>query len=253
MRPVAIGLLVCAFTSCGFLGGMLLSAVLPEHHLNKDSKDTVKLGVGLIATITALVLGLVIASVKSSFDDLSIAVKRTAAEILTLDRTLARYGPETKEIREHLRNVVGQRLEMTWPQDSSESIRLDAPDIARGTEQLVDQIQGLSPQNDNQRWLKTRALDLAESLLSARWIVVSSLGTSVPRPFLGILIFWLTVTFACFGLVAPRNATVVAVLMICAFSVAGAMFLILEMDVPFGGLIQVSAEPLRNAYTRINQ
>ena len=253
MRPVIIGLLVFALTSGGFLAAMLLSAALPEHHLSKDSRETAKLGVGLIATVTALVLGLVIASVKSSFDDLSTAVKHTAAEILTLDRTLARYGPETQEIREQLKSVVQQRLEMTWPQGPSQPARLDSADLTRQAEQLVDQLHRLPPQNDDQRWLKAKAVDLTESLLSARWILASSAGSSVPGPFLGILIFWLTAIFACFGLFAPRNATVTAVLLVCAFSVAGAMFLILEMESPFGGLVRISPEPIRYAYSRINQ
>jgi len=253
MRPVAISLLVFTLTSGGFLAAMLLSSAIPEHHLSKDSRETVKLGIGLIATITALVLGLVIASVKSSFDDLSTAVKHTAVEILTLDRTLARYGPETGEIREQFKSVVGQRMELTWPQDRSQLARLDSADLTRQGEQLVDQLHGLSPQNDDQRWLKAKALDLAESLLSARWVTASSAGSSIPDPFLGVLIFWLIAIFACFGLYAPRNATVIAVLLVCALSVAGAMFLILEMDSPFGGLVRISPEPIRYAYSRINQ
>jgi hypothetical protein len=253
MRPVAIGLLVFALTSFGFLAAMLIGKALPEHHLSKNSRETVKLGIGLIATITALVLGLVIASVKSSFDDLNTAVKHTAAEILTLDRVLARYGPETGEIREQFKSVVGQRLELTWPQSQSQPARFYSSDLTRAAEQLVDQIHRLSPQNDDQRWLKDRALDLTESLLSARWIIASSTGSSVPGPFLGILIFWLTAIFACFGLYAPRNATVIGVLLVCALSVAGAIFLILEMDSPFGGLVRLSPEPIRYAYSQINQ
>lgn len=253
MRAVIVGLIVFAFASAGFLIGLGLSARLPGHHLSSDARDTVKLGIGLIATITALVLGLVTASAKSSFDDLSVEVKKSAAETLMLDRTLARYGPETKGIREELRNALARRLEMTWPQNSVQPAILDSIEVTRNAERLVDQIRGLSPQNDDQRWLKTRALDLCESLLSARWVVVGGAGTSVPRPFIAVLVFWLTLIFGCFGLFAPRNATVVALLLICALSVGGAMFLILEMDSAFDGLIKVSPEPLRYAYTRLNQ
>lgn len=253
MSAVFVGLIVFAFASGGFLVGLLLNARLPGHHLSNDARDTVKLGIGLIATLTALVLGLVTASAKSSFDDLSVEIKNSAAQVLMLDRTLARYGPETKEIREELRNALAHRLEMTWPQNRSQAEKLDSIDVTRGLERLVDQIRGLSPQNDDQRWLKSRALDLCESLLNARWVVFASAGASVPRPFLSVLIFWLTVIFGCFGLFAPRNATIIVVLLICALSVGGAMFLILEMDSPFDGLIKVSPEPLRYAYTRLNQ
>ena len=253
MRAVFVGLIVFAFASGGFLVGILLNTRLPEHHLSNDARDTVKLGIGLIATITALVLGLVTASAKSSFDDLTIAVKQSAAEALMLDRTLARYGPETKEIRAELRDGVARRLALTWPENSSRPATLDTMDVTRRSEGLGDKIRSLSPQNDDQRWLKSRALELCESLLNARWLVVSGVGTSVPRPFLSVLIFWLTIIFGCFGMFAPRNTTVVVVLLICALSVGGAMFLILEMDSPFEGLIKVSPEPLRYAYTRLNQ
>lgn len=125
--------------------------------------------------------------------------------------------------------------------------------MTRGAERVVERIRGLSPQNDNQRWLQSRALDLGEALLQARWVVFSSVGTSVPVPFLAVLLFWLTISFASFGLFAPRNATVIAVLFVCALSIAGAVFLILEMDGPFEGLIKISPDPLRYAYSRINQ
>lgn len=253
MRAVIVGLIVFAFTSTGFLVGMMLRTRLPESHLGNDAREVVKLGIGLIATITALVLGLVTASAKSSFDELNATVKESSAKILALDRTLARYGPETKSIREELRNSVARRLEITWPEDSKTPATLDSVEITRGSERLVDTIRALSPQNEDQRWLKSRALDVCESLLNARWMVVGGASSSVPRPFLSILIFWLTVTFGCFGLFSPRNMTVAAVLLICALSVGGAMFLILEMDSPFDGIIKISPEPMRYAYSRLNQ
>ena len=252
MNAVAVGFVVVFFCSAGFLLGMFLSARLPEHHISNDSKDTVKQGIGLIATITALVLGLVTASVKNSFDDLNLAVKRSATEILILDRTLARYGPETKGIREELRTLINHRLQVIWS-ESSGSVTLDTIDTTQRAERLEDQIRGLSPQNDDQRWLKSKALDLSESLLNARWVLVSSAGSSVPRPFVGILIFWLTVTFGCYGLFAPRNATVVAVLLVCAMSMGCAMFLLLAMASPFDGPIKISPNPLRYAYSQIGQ
>lgn len=253
MKALIVGLVVLLFTSAGFFTGMMLRWKLPDHHVSTDARDTVKLGIGLIATITALVLGLVTASAKSSFDDLNLTVKQSAAEVLMLDRTLARYGPETKEVRDELRQTVARRLRITWPESWAQSSVLDDMDVMRSSEGLFDKIRHLSPQNDDQRWLKAKALDLYESLLSARWVVVSGTASSIPRPFLTILIFWLSVTFGCFGLLAPRNATVIAVLLVCALSVGGAMFLILELDSPFDGVIRISPEPLRYAYARLDQ
>ena len=128
MTPTLIGLLVFVCTFGGALVGLWLRSALPDHHLSPDSKDTVKVGIGLIATMTALVLGLVTASAKSSFDALNTAVQHTAADVLALDRTRARYGPESKAVREALAHAVAQRLELTWPQHSSQAARLDHVD-----------------------------------------------------------------------------------------------------------------------------
>ena len=234
---------------------MWLRTLLPEHHLDAESRDTVKVGIGLIATMTALVLGLVTASAKSSFDAVDSAVKQTAIDILALDRILARYGSETGEIRKGLQRALGARIDMIWPQGSSKPANLDPMRSGAGAEaeRLADAIRALKPRDDSQRALQSRALDLAEALLQARWLVLAGTETSVPVPFLVILLFWLTITFASFGVFAPRNATVLAVLFVCALSVSLAVFLVLEMDAPFDGLLKVSADPLRYAYAHLNQ
>ena len=253
MNPTLVGMIVFACTFGGVLLGMWLRTTLPEHHLNNESRDTVKLGAGLIATMTALVLGLVTASAKSSFDNVNTAVKQTAVDILTLDRLLARYGPETREIRGALQQVVASRTDMIWPQGSSQPTQLDPLGAAATVEGLADQIRALTPRNDSQRALQSRAQDLFEALLRARWIMFGGGGTSVPLPFLVVLLFWLTLTFASFGLFAPRNVMVIGVLFVCALSVGGAVFLIAEMDGPFDGLLKASAEPMRYALGHINQ
>jgi hypothetical protein len=129
MDPTHVGMIVFACTLGGALIGNWLRTTLPEHHLNDESRDTVKLGIGLIATMTALVLGLVTASAKSSFDAVDTAVKHTAMDILTLDRLLARYGPETGEIRGALQHAVASRIDMIWPQSSSRPAPLE-PSVA---------------------------------------------------------------------------------------------------------------------------
>jgi len=227
-----------------------LHTLLPKHYFDNESRDTVKVGIGLIATMTALVLGLVTASAKSSFDNVNTAVKAFATQILALDRTLARYGSETGGIRKDLQRMIGTRIDMVWPQDSSKPTSLDP---LSGGEEIARAVRNLKPADDSQRALQARALDLAETLLQSRWIVTTSIGASVPLPFLVVLLFWLTITFASFGLFAPRNAMVVGVLFVCALSVASALFLVLEMDGPFDGVLKVSAEPLRAAYARLNQ
>jgi hypothetical protein len=255
VNPTVIGLVVFTCTLGGALLGMWLRKVLPEHHLDAESRDTIKVGVGLIATMTALVLGLVTASAKSSYDAVDTGVKHAAMDILTLDRVLARYGSETGEIRKGLKHVVGERIDTIWPQGSSKPASLDPlrTGAASRAEGLADAIRGLQPRDDSQRALKSRALDLTEAMLQTRWLAIAATGSSVPVPFLVILLFWLTFTFASFGLFAPRNITVVTVLLVCGLSVASAVFLVMEMDAPFDGLLQVSADPLRDAHAHLNQ
>jgi len=252
MNPALAGIIVFTCTFGGALLGMWLRTVLPKHYFDAESRDTVKVGIGLIATMTALVLGLVTASAKSSFDDVNTALKQSATQVLALDRALARYGSETGEIRKGLQRAVGARIDAIWPQDSSKPASLD-PMSASGVEGLADAIRGLKPHDDSQRALQSQALDIAEGLLKTRWITLAGIENSIPLPFLLVLLLWLTFIFASFGLFAPRNAMVIMVLFVCALSVGSALFLVLEMDSPFHGVLKVSAEPLRYALAHLNQ
>jgi hypothetical protein len=253
MSPALIGLLVFAATFGGALGGIWLRQRLPAHHTDADSQSTVKVGIGLIATMTALVLGLVTASAKSSYDTLDLAVKHSAAEVLSLDRILARYGPEGQPVREALRAAVAFGIEKNWPENAGSRPMMHPSGPAPPAEELMRQIRALPETNDEQGWLKSHALEAGEDLLNVRWAMVSSIGPSVPVPFLVVLVFWLLVTFSSFGLFAPRNGTVIAVLLVCALSVASAIFLILEMDGPFAGLIRISPKPMLYALSQIAQ
>ena len=214
-----------------------------------------RVGIGLIAMMTALVLGLVTASAKNSYDDVNSGVKKTAVDILVFDRLLARYGSETAEIRKDFQRMLGARIDTIWPQGSSKPANLDPTVSGARTEAegLGGAIHALRPRDDFQRALQSRALDMTEALLQERWLVVAATQPSVPVPFLVILVFWLTIIFASFGVFAPRNAMVLTVFFVCALSVCLAVFLVLEMGSPFDGLLKVSADPLRYAYTHLNQ
>lgn len=249
MSPATIGLLIFAVTFGGVLFGTWLRVVLPQHYFDKDSQDAIKLGIGLIATMTALVLGLITASTKSSFDDVDATVSKGASELLALDRVLARYGPDAAAIRQNLQSLTRARVDAIWQQTAA---AFPSPAMTQA-EAITEGIRSLTPTNDSQRALQAKAIDVAESLLLSRWTTVVNNQPSVPVPFLTILVVWQTFIFMSFGLLAPRNPLVVAVLFVCALSVGSAMFLILEMDSPFHGLIRVSNEPLRAAIAHMNQ
>jgi hypothetical protein len=253
VNPIAIGLVVFVSVFCGALFGMYLRDGLPDDHFSNESKESVKLGTGLIATMTALVLGLMTASAKSSFDAQNALVQNAAADVLTIDRALARYGSETKEIRDSIRRIVALRLNELWPADGSKPVRMDPSTVAPEVEKIGDRIRALSPHDEAQWRLQRRALETHEELLKSRWLMIGGVSVTILTPFLVALVCWLTITFMSFGLFAPRNATVIAVMFLCALSVSSVIFLVLEMDNPFEGPIRVSDAPVRFALSHLGQ
>lgn len=251
MSPMSIGWTVLACVFGGALLGMALRLILPEHHLSAESKDVIKLGMALTATMSALVLALLTNSAKSSFDAQRNEVTQISANIILLDRILAHYGPETKEARDLLIHSVTGLTDRIWSENQAGSEKLE-PTVA-GADAFYDKIQELSPQNEAQRSLQAQALKLSVDIGQMRWLLFEQRGRSIPMPFLVLLVFWVTIIFLSFGLFAPANATVIATLFLCALSVSGAIFMILELDRPFGGLIQVSDAPLRNSIAHLGK
>jgi len=248
MSSITVSLIVFACVFGGALLGILLRTSLPEHHLGADSKDIVKLGMGLVGTMAALVLGLLVASAKGSYDAQSAELTQMSANITLLDRVLAHYGPETKETRAMVRGTVVRLLDQMWSKDGT-----PLPPLSAGGEILYDKIQELSPKNDAQRSLQSQALSLTLDVGKTRLLMYAQGTTSVSMPLLVVLVLWLTVIFISFGLFAPFNATVVASLFVSALSVSGAIFLILEMYSPYSGTIQLSSAPLRAVLANLGQ
>src|SRR5271155_3064241 len=250
MNSVAISFITLAVVFGGALLGIALRAVLPQNELSDESRDVVKLCVGLIATMAALVLGLLIASAKSSFDTQSAELTEMASKVVLLDRILAHYGPDAKEARDILRTSVVSALDSVSSTDVASASQFGSS--ANG-EVLYDKIQGLSPKDDAQRSIQAQALSIMVGLGQTRWLLAAQRGNSVSLPMLVVLVAWLTIIFISFGLFAPRNGTVVVSLLVSAFSVSAAVFLILEMYSPYAGLIHVSAAPIRAALAHLGQ
>lgn len=254
MSSLTVAFLAFACIFVGSLFGMVLRALLPEHHLSEESKDAVKLGIGMIATLAALVLGLLIASAKGTFDTMTIELRQTGSKIMLLDSTMAQYGPETREARDFLRSSVASALQRIWPEETNTIAVAQVGQSGNNIELLQEKLCQLSPQKDAQRWLQSRALQLSVDISEARALLVEQAGqTSIPMAFLVILVFWLIIIFVSFGMFSTRNLTVVTVFLICALSVAGSLYLILELDQPYQGLIKISSAPLRNTLAHLGQ
>jgi hypothetical protein len=251
MSSIAVTAIVFVCVFGGAVLGMILRAVLPEHHLSSDSRDVLKLQMALVSTMTALVLGLLVTSAKGSYDAQTAELTQNSAKVVLLDRILAHYGDETKETRGILRATVVRSLDRIWAESSE--VRSERGVPSRENEQLFDQIMQLTPKDEVQRSIKAQALNIAFSLGETRWLQYAQSSTSISKPLLVILVLWLTTLFVSFGLFAPRNGTVITSLLIAAFSVSGAILLILELYTPYGGLIEVSSAPLRAALLQLGK
>jgi hypothetical protein len=254
MSSLTLSCIVFACVFGGILLGMVLRAFLPKEHMSAETRDVVKLGMGLIGTMTALVLGLLIASAKGTFDTQRSGLAQLSGNVIFLDRTLARYGAESGDAREMLRASVADMLERTWPEENQQSGQSREKSGTEGRyEGLYEKIEGLAPKNETQRTLQAQALKIAADMGQTRWLLFSQKGSSIPTPFLAVMVCWLTLIFASFSLFAPRNAMTFITLLVCALAVTSAVFLILELDQPFGGLLQVSSAPLRNALAQLGR
>jgi hypothetical protein len=240
--------------SAGASLGMCLRVRLPARHLDDPTKDVVRVAMGLLATMAALVLGLLVASAKSSYDARISEFNQVSANLVLLDATLAQYGPESKEARDLLRRAATLVLERAWPENAAQSSSVAAADTTVHSRAMYTKIQELAPQTDMQRRLQVQALQISATLGTMRWLLAAQQeGSTIPMPFMLVLVFWLSVLFTSFGLFAPRNATVVATIALCALSISGAILLILELARPFEGILQISSAPLRAAIAQLGQ
>lgn len=253
MTALAIGGLVFVAVFGAALLGTYVRARLPDHHLSADARTIVTLGMGLIGTMSALVLSLLISSAKTGHDTRAAELTQVSADVVLLDRVLAYYGPETTDARALLRDAVAQAIDRLWPPDERSQA---TPLIAQSNrlDVLYGKIHALTPENDTQRSLHTQALALTMTLARTRLMLLEQSGSSIPAAFLVVLVLWLSVILVNFGLFAPpKNATVIAALFVCALAFSSAIFLILELDEPFKGFSQISSAPLRSALAQLGR
>ena len=252
MNDLLISLLVFAVIFGGALLGVVLRHLLSESHLQSDSKDVVKMATGLIGTLAALVLGLLIASAKTSFDQKVNQVRQLTATIIVLDDQLAQYGPEAAPLRTRLRQSIPPLADRIWHEQGSSTANPAHFESSAQASAFENELQRLSPNNDAQRSLQSRAVAAYTEGAQTRLLLFAQAGGSIPTPFLIILVFWLSAIFVSFTLFGQVNPVVMATLLVCALSFAGAIFLVLELDTPFAGLMGISSATLRGALLPLN-
>ncbi len=238
--------------------GFFIHSQLSEKHRSPESIALVQLMITLLVTFTAIVLGLLTTSVKAGFDAAYSARGDDAAQLAQLDRCLRDYGPETAPIRRQLQGYVGAVIASTWP-DEPRPAGLDFPDPAKmprtGESPLLSDVlsevgrgvRRLEPSDAFHRTEMAACIEQYSGLLDARWKVIEGARPSFSPPFYWVLVIWLSILFGSFGLTARPNAMVATVTVLCALSIAIAVFVILDMDEPYGGLFGVPSTAMRNA------
>lgn len=254
MDSILVAAVVFGSAMGGAVLGLVLQLLLPERYLRQETKEIVRLGTGLVATMAALVLGLLVSTAKSTFDEQTNTFRQLALNVVLVDRMLAQYGEEAIPARTQLKRMTAQTIETLWPADPTQlSAKIDDVKITAEGTALSKALRELAPRDDFQQEIKSGTLDLSMALTRDRWRLSQSVEGSLPIPFLVVLAFWLAVLFGSFGMFSPRNVIAIAAILVCAASVAGAVFLIVDLDQPFDGLVKVSSASLRDALAKLGK
>lgn len=253
VNPLFISIAVFAVLFGATLFGLRLSRRLPEHHHGSETKDAVRIGMGSVATMAALVLGLLVASTKSAYDTERDEVIQMAAKAIWLDRLLENYGPEAKECRALVRDALHSAVLRIWPEAQLQRQHQSVDPGVVWARDLPVAIQRLVPKDDAQSTFKAQAATTASELGQMRWLLFEQTESSISTPLLVIMVFWMALTYGSIGLYAPSNSTALASQLLAALAVAGALFLILELDQPFDGMVRISSDPMVSALQEISR
>jgi len=252
MKEALFALFVFVCITAASLGALMLHVRLPAHHRHDDTQTIVRLLANIFVVLTSLVLGLMINSAKSRFDAINRDVHVFATGLILLDRLLVSHGPDANDTRQRLVAYVQRAADGVW------TARDPLLVSDKTSEQLLADvgasIRALRPPPDDARlstWNDAR--EQHRKVLELRWALVEQAEGSIPTPLLGMVIAWLMLIFASFGYRAPRNAVVVTSFVLASALISGALYLIVDMDSPFDGPIQVSSAPLQRVLAEIRR
>lgn len=243
MNPSRTTVIVAACLLAAVFLGMWLGHVLPVDQLRQETKDTVKLTTGLVATMSALLLGLLVNSSKASYETTRTRLMQRVSKYALLDRVLAIYGPQAAELRGDLDALIEQEARRLWPDDTHPTARPKPQN--QNADAFYLALLKLETRDDTERTLKAQAVSLTFELGQLFSLMETEATSSISKPMLVVVVLWLVMIFLGFSLIAPPTATAALAFIASALCAAGAIFLILELDHPFSGLIRISSEPMR--------
>jgi hypothetical protein len=254
MSAHLLGPIVFLLACAGLFCGRGLARRLPLEHLSAEARNSAHIGIGMIATLAALVMGLMISSSKASFDERQAEIVRLATTIVLLDHALAAYGSEARGARDEVRALVDLSLKRIAPSGEFgiEEFRAPLSNLDRITH-LQSTIMALAPGSDAQRWFQSRAMTLTTEIAHDRTQSVERGERTIPNLVLVVVVSWMVLIFVGLGVFSVTNRSVFAGLVVCAFAFATSIFLVLQLDMPYSGLIRISGDPLRAAAAEVGR
>ena len=259
MVEVAWSALILLLLVGGCAAGMALRRRLKEHHRSQETLDSVRMITGMMVTFAALVLGLLVTSVKADFDNHTDVYRRYGASLIALNQRLLAYGPDTRDIRLELRVYTAAAVADTWPRETlpSGSFPIHLDTVTGGSDEsakltsLMDEIdaaiQTLHATDDLHQKLETLLEEDIKAVEQERWRLVEGTQSKLSPVFMSILVFWLLIIFVVFGILSPVNILTAIIVGMSALSVTSSLYLILDLDSPFSGFITITSQPLRDA------
>ena len=246
MSAVTIAVISFVLIVLSVLGGVALRSRLPTEDLTGDSKDVIRLATALIGTMAAVVLALLFASTRSTYENTNARVARLTADVIEFDQLMKEYGGENiTGVRQALRDEVRNMVSSIWRDFAPASASLLRPVTQDKT--VSYKVHQLEPGSHVQTGLQARAVVISADIKQERLGLIAQPQDSLSKPFIAVLVLWLCFIFASFSMSSKANATLVTVLLTCAFTASTAIYLILELGQPFDGLLQISNSALRNA------
>ena len=231
--------------------GMVLKRTLPAALLEGGSKEDIRLGAGFLSTLAALVIGLMIASAKNTYDNQNTNIRQLGTNAVLVDQMLTKYGTEAKAARTLLREIIPSATARIWQENVSGKAGGSAFVISEAAERFYNAVEGLKPANAEQTSLKSRIIQITTDMGRTRLLVFTQSEDAIPLPFFVVLVFWLMVIFASFSLFAEPGPIVIASTLLFALSVSSALFLIVDLSHPFQGLMQISNHHLHMVLPKI--
>lgn len=244
---IAVGVFACLVIASTSM--MLLYPRLSTRHRDDETNTVVRLVANIFVVMTSLVFGLLINSAKNTFEAVDANVHAYRTSLIILDRTLRSYGSDADGVREHLARYVEEAI--ARPERGDDALRGQRSQAAGYLDDLGDVLETVTPIDSNQRAILVDARQQYHSIVQQRWTIVEQSEGRIPPPVIAMLIAWFTLIFGSFGYRAPINPMVTGMFVVSALLIAASVYLVLDMNVPFHGPIQVSDAPLRRALAEI--